>query len=200
MIDVINSKSDTTTLISGHIAEMDKRSKVYDAFCAKILNINSYIVDGFDKVCDVETYYSEWRYKNINKTLMYSPHTSWVYFIVENDIIVKCGETGNPLGIEESYSYHGLLQPVGNSKCRFGRLRKGDGTDEYIRANLRSSIDAGNNVSLWAKKCKLYSLNESLGGVMQAVNTSIHKNLEQKYLAHFKKNINRLPLLNKASK
>lgn len=163
----------------------------------QVFNINNYICDGFEKVCDVENYYSEWRYKNINKELMFSSHTSWVYFIVENETIVKCGETGNPLGIPEQRSYHfGPTQPISSSKCRFGRLRKGDGTDSFIRQELRNK----DNVSLWAKKCKLHVLNESLGGVTRQVDTSIHKHLEQMYLSHFKNEAGRLPYLNKASK
>jgi hypothetical protein len=79
-------------------------------------------------------------------------------------------------------------------------LRSGDGTDSYIRSELRNSIKSGNNISLWAKKCKLHVLNESLGGVIQTVDTSIHKNLELLYLEHFKEHAGRLPLLNKASK
>lgn len=167
----------------------------------KIFNINNYIADGFEKVCDVEEYYSEWRYKNINKELMFSKHTSWVYFVVEIETIVKCGETGNPLGIPEQRSYHsGPTQPISSSKCRFGRLRKGDGTDSYIRQSLRESIKAGNTVSLWAKKCRLHVINESLCGVTQEVDTSIHKHLEQMYLAHFVKECDCLPTLNKALK
>lgn len=163
----------------------------------QVFNINNYICDGFEKVCDVENYYSEWRYKNINQELMFSSHTSWVYFIVENETIVKCGETGNPLGIPEQRSYYmGPTQPISSSKCRFGRLRKGDGTDSYIRRELQNK----DNVSLWAKKCKLHVLNESLGGVTRQVDTSIHKHLEQMYLTHFKNEAGRLPYLNKASK
>ncbi len=168
---------------------------------AKILNVKTYIADGFEKICDVENFYSEWRYKNINKELMYSTHNSWVYFVVENNTIVKCGETGNPLGIREQYSYFpGETQPVGTSKCRFGRLRKGDGTDSYIRSSLRKSIDEGNKVSLWAKPCKLHVLKENFCGSKREVDTSIHKHLEQMYLQHFKDQAGQLPILNKASK
>jgi hypothetical protein len=163
----------------------------------QVFNINNYISDGFEKVCDVDNQYSDWSYKNINKELMFSTHTSWVYFIVENETIVKCGETGNPLGIPEQRSYYiRPTQPISSSKCRFGRLRKGDGTDSYIRDELRYSA----NVSLWAKKCKLHVLNESLGGIVRQVDTSIHKHLEQMYLEHFKNEAGCLPRLNKASK
>jgi len=173
---------------------MEKREQAF--------NINNYINDGFEKICDVENYYSSWVYTDINKELMFSSHNSWVYFIVENETIVKCGETGNPLGIPEqrSYLWQYPTQPIGSSKCRFGRLRKGDGTDSYIRQSLHNSITAGNTVSLWAKKCKLHVLNESLGGIVRKVDTSIHKHLEQMYLEHFKDEGGRLPLLNKASK
>lgn len=168
----------------------------------KALNINSYINDGFEKVCDVQTCYSEWRYVNINKELMFSSHNSWVYFIVENETIVKCGETGNPLGIPEQ-RYQWLewpLQPVGTSACRLGRLRKGDGTDSYIRQELRESIDSGTSVSIWAKKCKIHTLTETINGVSRSVNTTIHKSLEAMYLEHFKEEAGQLPRLNKATK
>jgi len=171
------------------------------AYREKMLNINTYISDGFEKVCEVETLGYEWRYKNINKDLMFSSHKSWVYFVVINENIVKCGETGNPLGIEEQYHWGNReIQPTASSKCRFGRLRKGDGTDSYIREALYNDIEAGHKVSLWAKKCRLHVVNESLGGVVKDVDTSIHKHLEQMYLAHFKRETGSLPLLNKASK
>jgi hypothetical protein len=164
----------------------------------QVFNINNYINDGFVKVCDVKELYSEWMYTNINKELMFSSHNSWVYFIVENETIVKCGETGNPLGIPEqrSYRWQYPTQPISSSKCRVGRLRKGDGTDSYIRDELRHRT----NVSLWAKKCKLHVLNESLGGIVRQVDTSIHKHLEQMYLEYFKNEAGCLPRLNKASK
>ena len=181
--------------------EFDKRVKQMLAQREKVLNINSYIADGFEKVCNVENFGSHWRYKNINQDLMYSSHNSWVYFVVENNTIVKCGETGNPLGIKEKRGWAtGEIQPITTSECRFGRLRRGDGTDNYIRSQLYKSIQAGNKVSLWAKKCKLHVLNESLGGIIREVDTSIHKSLEQMYLQHFKQHAGHLPLLNKSTK
>jgi hypothetical protein len=176
--------------------------KEFDRNREKTLNINEYINDGFEKVCDVTKYGVDWMYKNINKDLMYSDHNSWVYFIVENETIVKCGETGNPLGIPEQrgYLWEYPIQPVGNSKSRFGRLRKGDGTDAFIRAGLRKSINSGNIVSLWAKKCKIHTLAESLQGQTRRVETTIHKSVELMYLEHFKSNAGHLPLLNKSLK
>lgn len=167
----------------------------------EVFNINNYIDDGFQKVCDVVQHGCQrcvWDYTNINEELMYSDHRSWVYFIVENETIVKCGETGNPLGIPEKYG--DPVQPIASSKCRFGRLRKGDTTDAYIRDSLYLSIKEGNKVSLWAKKCKVQLITETIGGHQQKVYTSVHKNLEKMYLENFIKNAIRLPQLNKASK
>jgi hypothetical protein len=167
----------------------------------KFLNIKNFVDDGFSKVCDVVVSHDGWRYKNIDKNLMFSAHRSWVYFIVKGSTIVKVGETGNPLGIEE-YWLNGdyELQPITSTKCRFGRLRKGDGTDLYIRESLRDFIKSGGNVSLWAKKCKTVVVNESIGGQVKSVFTSKHKSLEEEYLKYFKTYLGALPDLNKVKK
>jgi hypothetical protein len=169
----------------------------------KVFNINTYVNEGFEKVCEVvPNYYSQWRYKNINRELLYSDHRSWVYFIVENETIVKCGETGNPLGLAGTY-YYGEAekdQPLSNTKSRFGRLRAGDGTDLYIRESLKESIDAGNIVSLWAKKCPIHAVKETVGGVETLIPVTSHKNLEMAYLALFKQQGKKLPILNKSTK
>lgn len=180
----------------------EEKIQSYQARIAKIFNINSYIDDGFEKVCDVFNNYSDWCYQNINEELMFSPHKSWVYFIVENETIVKCGETGNPLGIAEqrNQDWRWPLQPVGSSACRLGRLRKGDGTDSYIRRSLKESINRGVGVSIWVKKCQIYYSNEKINGVITPIDTTVHKQLEQMYLNHFKENGGSLPRLNKASK
>jgi hypothetical protein len=164
----------------------------------KVFNINTYVNEGFQKVCEVvPQYYLQWRYKNINRELLYSDHRSWVYFIVENETIVKCGETGNPLGICSAYEGE---QPAKNTKSRFGRLRSGDNTDFYIRESLKESIDAGNIVSLWAKKCPIYTVKETVGGVETNIPVTSHKNLEMAYLDLFKQQGKKLPILNKATK
>lgn len=168
-----------------------------------MLNINNYIGDGFEKVCDVSVDRSSrsWFYKNIDEGLMYSSHNSWVYFIVSNSTIVKCGESGNPLGIKEAYYYGNReAQPIASSKCRFGRLRRGDSTDGYIRDMLNGSIGPKNTVSLWAKKCAIITTNANIGGVMQQAYAANHKCLELLYLNHFKNNTGGLPWLNKVSK
>lgn len=166
-----------------------------------ILNIRNYVSDGFVKVCDVTLQYNDWIYKNINEEIMYAQHCSWVYFIVENSRIVKCGETSKPLGIrEKQFRYKIEVQPVSNSTCRFGRLRKGDGTDAFIRNSLRYDLLNGHEVSLWAKKCPIYCLKESINGVIKTVHTTIHKNLEIMYLDYFKSKAFCLPALNKTTK
>ena len=59
----------------------------------KIFNVKNYIDDGFEKVCDVLPLKNkEWVYSKINKDLMFSEHRSWVYFLVIDSSIVKCGK------------------------------------------------------------------------------------------------------------
>ena len=116
------------------------------------LNINSYIKDGFEKVCDVAMSHGKrFIYKSINNELMYASHRSWVYMIVSGETIVKIGETGNPLGIEKSYSD----QPITGTKSRLGRLAShgssGDqDTDLRIRTELYEDCIEG-KVSIWAR-------------------------------------------------
>jgi len=147
------------------------------------LNINSYITDGFKKVCDVRLMGGHsleedgWRYANINEDLMFSRHRSWVYFIVSGDEIVKVGETGNPLGIRTRNS----IQPAISSTSRLGRLRNKDGTDAYIRQNLNGEVVKG-LVSIWAKKCDVIYINLLVGGKQTNIKTTVHKNLELEYL------------------
>ena len=159
--------------------------------------IDHYLQDGFVKVCDVDpTSIYEWRYTNIDHEVMYSDHTSWIYFITLNKEIKKIGESGNPLGIAK-YSDD---QPASNSKSRLGRYRGGDGTDSSIRYELREDIKKGNEVSIWAKKCQIYSSEHTLAGKPIQVNTTIHKALELHYLDYFKSQVGHKPVLNKSRK
>jgi hypothetical protein len=166
-----------------------------------VFNIGHYKKDGFQKVCDVKEFASEWYYCNINTDLMFLEHYSWVYFIVLDDEIVKGGETGNPLGISENWIYGNKeAQPKKSSKSRLGRYRNGDGTDGYIRRSLRSAINEGRKVSIWAKQCPIKLIKENVGGELVTIRHSFHKDLEQAYLRHFVAQANRLPWLNKAHK
>jgi hypothetical protein len=169
----------------------------------KVLNINQFVNDGFEKVCDVVAFVNPswtWGYKNINQSLMYADHKSWVYFIVLDSTIVKVGETGNPLGIKGKISYKHEPQPITGSKSRFGRLSSGDTTDHYIRTSLLPYVKNGHNVSLWAKKCEIVTISESIGGIEQQVRTTKHKNLEDLYLRHFMDQLGYLPDFNKCMK
>ena len=168
-----------------------------------VFNICHYKKDGFEKVCDVYINRLDggWAYKNINHDLMYSNHRSWIYFIVADKEIVKAGETGNPLGIQEAWIYGNQeSQPRTGSISRLGRYRKGDGTDSYIRESLKNDLRAGKTVSFWAKKCPVKTIQERIGDQVIDIKHTFHKDLEQAYLQHFRDQAGRLPRLNKASK
>jgi hypothetical protein len=169
----------------------------------KIFNIKNYIEDGFEKVCDVLSTKdaTEWFYSNINEELMYSDHRSWIYFLVIDNAIVKCGETGNPLGIPSKNKFLKETQPVTGTKSRFGRLRKQPGdTDQYLRESVVPYISNGHKVSLWAKKCPILNKEVKVAGQTTKVPTTMHKDLEIMYLEYFKTNAFCLPMFNKATK
>lgn len=160
-------------------------------------HIDHYIQDGFVKVCDVDpNLVYEWRYKNINEEIMFGRHNSWIYFIVVNGRIVKIGESGNQLGIRMAYDN----QPITGSKSRLGRYRNGDGTDASIRNELREDLRNGQVVSIWAKKCQIYTSQQTIAGNAIPVNTTIHKALEYHYLDYFETQVGHLPTLNKSRK
>jgi hypothetical protein len=139
-----------------------------------------------------------WYYSDIDRDIMFSDHTSWVYFITINGYIVKIGETGNPLGIENEYwSYDPSeweTQPKKGSKSRFGRYRNGDTTDERIRYELNEDIKSENNkVEFYATKCKELTVKLPILGT---VSSQIHKALEKKLLDYFKLHTGTYPRLN----
>lgn len=165
-----------------------------------VLDINTYKVDGFFKICDVALCQDgSWRYKNINQELMYKDHCSWVYFIVVDGVIVKVGESGNPLGIRSTTSQGNWpIQPITGTKSRFGRYRTGDGTDAYIREALENEAIAG-KVSLWAKECPLVESAVTLQGEKYFTKVSMHKHLEIDIMKHMISN-GCWPRLNKSLK
>ena len=156
------------------------------------LNIDSYIKDGFEHVCDIKEYQGTWHYFNQGR-YMYDPHTSWVYAITNNRLIEKIGESGNPLGIRGTG-----LQPKSGSTSRLGRYSTGSGTDKFVRDGLQSAIQAGNQVSIWAKKCAIIEYPTTIDGMPTVVNSAVHKELEKIYLDYIKKgNAGNYPNLNK---
>mgnify|MGYP006094875163 FL=1 len=166
------------------------------------MKIQNYIEDGFSKVCDVILHPSrddQWSYENVDKKFVGPKHTSWLYFIVNGDNIVKCGESGNPL----------LLLTKGNSTTsptwkkgtfsRLGRYMNGDTTDVVIREALYDDVVAG-TVSVWAKKLKVTKVKVNVMGQQKTVERCIHKDMEMVYLDHFVTEYGALPPLNKGRK
>ena len=164
------------------------------------MNINNYINDGFSKVCDVIIHPERddyWYYKNVDENFVGPDHKSWIYFIVKDDNIIKCGESGNPLLLEK---YHDSdLRFKKGSKSRLGRYMVGDQTDECIRQKLCEDVKQG-KITIWAKKCKVTSSKVVVMGEESIVERSIHKDLEMVYLNHFITEYGQLPLLNKSIK
>ena len=137
------------------------------------------------RVCTVnQTKNNNWYYSDINKEVMFSDHTSWVYFITINGYIVKIGETGHTLGIKSSkWISCWEIQPITGSKSRLGRYRKGDATDERIRSELREDIKSEKNkIEFYAIKCE--ELNIELP-ILGTINSQIHKVLEKKLLDYY---------------
>lgn len=150
----------------------------------------------FVRVCTVnQTKNNNWYYSDINKDVMFSDHTSWVYFITINGYIVKIGETGNPLGIKTSERIpYWETQPITGSKSRLGRYRKGDASDERIRRDLQEDIKSEKNkIEFYAIKCE--ELNIELP-ILGTVNSQIHKALERKLLDYYKDYTGTYPRLN----
>lgn len=167
-----------------------------------ILNITRYIPDGFQKVCKVVhfTHYQNkpiWAYENIDRAMMYDEHNSWVYAIVVGRTIVKIGETGRPLGIEEPYDCVGYeTQPQRKTTSRLGRYRSHAETDKFIRDSLVSEVDRG-IVSIWAKKCPRINTKSIVNGRPVDTDATSHKALEYIYLDHIKTHTGKHPRLNK---
>lgn len=161
------------------------------------LDINTYIPDGFLKVCDVALDPDDdrfWIFTNIDETVMFDPHKSWLYTILVDNEIVKLGETGQPLGIKVADG-----QPKIGTKCRLGRYRRQQGdsdTDATIRRALVEEVRAG-RVSIWGRKCQCITIPVLIGGVIQQSSFASHKDLEKKYLQFMIDAGGKLPRLNK---
>ena len=126
-------------------------------------NINHYTQLNLQRVCTIHSskYSNDWVYKNINHSLMYSSHRSWVYGLTVNDIIVKIGETGQPLGIAYKRGYSD--QPITGTESRFGRYARHKkaanthlaDTDEFIRESLWKETSSSDfTVAFYVYKCE----------------------------------------------
>jgi hypothetical protein len=160
--------------------------------------------DGWRKVCTVKSTRvgNEWVYVDIDQGIMYSDHTSWVYAIVVDGVVVKFGESGVPLGIRTSTSD----QPLKGTKCRLGRYRNhkatakegsSKDTDEEIRKALRSRTQSSNHVvEIYAIKCREVIVPTQIGNTIVDLKSKVHKHLEKALLDYYYTHCGRYPELN----
>ena len=163
-------------------------------------NINHYKTLNWQKVCKVNDNSGRWYYSEINTDLMFSEHRSWVYAITVNDTIVKIGESGQPLGIQGSWSYDNSdweTQPKTGTKSTLGRYRNGDGTDSRIRENLSEEVNSDDQtVEIYAIKCPVIDHQFDLNGKLVTIKAAIHKDLEKSLMDYYVYHTGTLPALN----
>ncbi len=161
-------------------------------------DISNFEKDGFKYVCDAEydLLTGKWVYSNIQERLMFSKHYGWVYAIVVDDIIVKIGETGNPLGIRNTKK-NSLNIVVESTRSRLGRLIYfPTGTDFVIRQALKNE----KNIKIYAKKCIPAKTSTMIGGKRKQLRPRPNKEVELAYLDLFMELTGKRPRLNKARK
>ena len=79
----------------------------------KLLNINTYVQDGFSKVADVRANPDTGKWELVEQSSsLYENHTSWVYAVVVGEEIVKIGETGLKLGIKKQRTDQPVSTPL----------------------------------------------------------------------------------------
>lgn len=162
-------------------------------------NINHYTTMDFKKVCKVNENSGKWYYSEIDKDIMFADHRSWVYVITLSQIIVKAGETEQPLGIKGSRNCDPKsweIQPITGTRSRLGRYRNGDGTDRRIREHLYNDIKKGKTVEIYAYKCPIVSHVYNINGKLITINSAVHKGVEKSFLDYFVENTGSLPILN----
>lgn len=155
----------------------------------------------WQRVCTVKSDDDNfWFYQDIDETVMFSPHNSWVYAITVDGNIVKFGETGNPLGIRprrKTMDPRDESQPIVSSQCRLGRSRKMDGSDQHTRDALQKyTSDPQHLVEIWAIQCGSLTGNVPFIDGDIAVESQFHKHLEKALLDDYFKNHLRYPLCN----
>jgi len=169
----------------------------------KLLNINTYVQDGFSKVADVRANPDNGKWELVEQSpSLYENHTSWVYAVVVGEEIVKIGETGLLLGIKRQRTD----QPVICTTNRMGRLAgfgnifsedwKTD-TDVRIRSALHEeALEHVGKVSIWVRRCDVVNIKSTLYGEPYETFTTYHKQLEKAYLTRIHKETGGLPRLN----
>lgn len=143
-----------------------------------------------------EKFGSQWYYDQIDTSVLYSDHRSWVYVITVNKDIRKIGECGVPLGIKNSKKG---TQPLKNTNNRLGRYsyhNEENDTDTVIRYSLYDEIKEGKTVEFYAYKCPIIETDIVLGGINYKLQSCIHKDLEKVFLDHYKHLTGKLPELN----
>lgn len=183
-----------TNIISAPVILSPKDSLI---FCG--MSLQDFISDGFKLVCRIKNSSSvkKWTYENIDRSIMFKDHRSWLYLIVVDDVVFKIGETANPLGIVTSAS---LTQPMTGSKSRLGRYTTGDATDQDIRNSAEPYLKAGCIIEFWAKECEIVKSDAIICGKINQVEGSTQKSQEMAYLNYFIKTSGSLPLWNKSKK
>lgn len=140
---------------------------------------------------------SSWYYDDIDRSVLYNSHRSWVYVITVDKRIKKIGECGVPLGIQKK----GSSQPLKSTNNRLGRysyLYEKNDTDTVIRSSLYDDIKEDRVVEFYAYKCPIIETEVTLGGTTYKLQSCIHKDLEKVFLDHFKKLTGNFPDLNVA--
>jgi hypothetical protein len=148
-------------------------------------NLVFYTGINWQRICRIRSAGAEWYYENIDRSLMFSSHRSWVYAITVDGKIFKIGETGNPLGIEPNYAYDRFdeWQPKIGTQCRFGRYRKGGDSDETVRRQL--ILETENDdilVEFWAYPCEEIIEKRIVGGHEIEMKAQIHKSMEKQLI------------------
>ena len=153
--------------------------------------IEHYFDLGFKKVCRVKSTYrgNEWFYTDMDESLMFSPHRSWVYAITRFERILKFGETGNPLGIKSKRDE----QPVCGTHNRLGRYRKGGGSDETIRNMFRKETQDSSGLTIYAAACPEMDHSFTLLNESRTIKSQIHKQLEKFLLDYYKEKVGQYP-------
>ena len=161
-------------------------------------HVSHYLGLDFQRVCRINNGSEiSWFYTDINESVMYSEHRSWVYFNTVNGLIYKIGETGQVLGIEQQfYDPKYGVQPITGTRSRFGRYRRGDGTDYRCRVDLFELVNNPNNlVEFWAMACPSIPQNFTLTEKFE-LNANVHKQMEHYLLDYYKAHTSTYPQLN----
>ena len=196
---MLNSKQLFHSLLESD--DIDVKDNVVSINSMHSLHISNFIQEGFQHVADVkeQTYYEDtnWELVNYNEQLLFSNHNSWVYVIVEDDTVVKLGESGQPLAIQGPRTFM-----KAGTQSRFGRLishgwahPSSNDTDSRIRGVLKESASQG-KVSLYALKCEKVETTYQVLGQERTIYMQVHKDLEKAYLSRLSFT-NDLPKLNK---